>query len=605
MATVEVRAATTGTVPERFLQAVAERGNRVAMRHKKRGLWHAITWAEYGRAAQEVACGLVSLGLEPGQAVAIIGNNRPEWLFCDMGAQLAGCLSVGVYATNPPEQCAYVLGHSQARVFFVEDEEQLDKALEVRGQLPHLERIVVMDPEGLGDFSDPQVMTLDELRILGRAAWDPEGLRARMQRLSEDDVAILLYTSGTTGPPKGAMLTHRNLLWTAEALGRANPLYPTDTSLSFLPLSHIAERMLSVYLPLVWGFVVHFAESLDTLFQNLQEVRPTILFAVPRLWEKLHAQLELHMQDADFLKRTTYRLAVAVGRRYALRRLRGEPVPAGLRIAHGLAEVLVLRPLRQRLGLDRVRFAVSGAAPIAPEILEFYHGIGVRIREVYGQTEGSGPTTIHQGDRIRLGTVGQPLPGVEVRIAEDGEILVRGPNVFCGYFRDPEATAATLRDGWLHSGDVGEMDPDGFLRITDRKKDLIVNAYGKNVAPAYVENKLKASPYVHDAVVIGDRRPYLVALVVIDEDHVAQWAQDRRIPFSTFADLSGNEQVRELIAQEVERVNRTLSSPEQVKRFAILPKRLYQEDGEVTPTLKVKRKAIQEKYADLIESLYR
>jgi long-chain acyl-CoA synthetase len=605
MATVEVRAATTGTVPERFLQAVAERGNRVAMRHKKRGLWHAITWADYGRAAQEVACGLVSLGLEPGQAVAIIGNNRPEWLFCDMGAQLAGCLSVGVYATNPPEQCAYVLGHSQARVFFVEDEEQLDKALEVRCQLPHLERIVVMDPEGLGDFSDPQVMTLDELRILGRAAWDPEGLRARMQRLSEDDVAILLYTSGTTGPPKGAMLTHRNLLWTAEALGRANPLYPTDTSLSFLPLSHIAERMLSVYLPLVWGFVVHFAESLDTLFQNLQEVRPTILFAVPRLWEKLHAQLELHMQDADFLKRTTYRLAVAVGRRYALRRLHGEPVPAGLRIAHGLAEVLVLRPLRHRLGLDRVRFAVSGAAPIAPEILEFYHGIGVRIREVYGQTEGSGPTTIHQGDRIRLGTVGQPLPGVEVRIAEDGEILVRGPNVFCGYFRDPEATAATLRDGWLHSGDVGEMDPDGFLRITDRKKDLIVNAYGKNVAPAYVENKLKASPYVHDAVVIGDRRPYLVALVVIDEDHVAQWAQDRRIPFSTFADLSGNEQVRELIAQEVERVNRTLSSPEQVKRFAILPKRLYQEDGEVTPTLKVKRKAIQEKYADLIESLYR
>lgn len=605
MATVEVLEATTGTVPQRFLRAVAERAGRVALRHKKRGLWHEISWAEYGRAAQEVGYGLISLGVQPGQAVAIIGNNRPEWLFCDMGAQLAGCLSVGVYATNSPEQCAYVLDHSASRVFFVEDEEQLDKALEVRGQLPHLERIVVMDPEGLGDFSDPQVMTLDELRSLGRAAWDPHALQARLKRVSEEDGAILLYTSGTTGPPKGAILTHRNLLWTAEALGRANPLYPTDTSLSFLPLSHIAERMLSVYLPLVWGFVVHFAESLDTLFQNLQEVRPTILFAVPRLWEKLYAQLELHMQDADPLKRTAYRLAVSLGRRYALRRLRGEPVSAGLRLAHAVAELAVLRPLRRRLGLDRVRFAVSGAAPIAPEILEFYHGIGVRIREVYGQTEGSGPTTIHQGDRIRLGTVGQPLPGVEVRIAEDGEILVRGPNVFRGYFRDPEATAAALRDGWLHSGDVGEMDPDGFLRITDRKKDLIVNAYGKNVAPAYVENKLKCSPYVHDAVVIGDRRPYLVALIVIDEDHVAQWAQERRIPFSTFADLSGHEQVRELIAREVERVNRTLSSPEQVKRFAILPKRLYQEDGEVTPTLKVKRKVIQEKYGDLIESLYR
>ena len=605
MATVELRTATTGTVPERFLQAVAERGQRVAMRHKKRGLWHAITWAEYGQAAQEVSFGLISLGLQPGEAVAIIGNNRPEWLFCDMGAQLAGCLSVGVYTTNSPEQCWYVLNHSEARVFFVEDEEQLDKALEVRHQLPSLERIVVMDPQGLEDFSDPQVMTLDELRALGRAAWDPEGLQARLKRLSEDDVAILVYTSGTTGPPKGAMLTHRNLLWTAEALGRANPLYPTDTSLSFLPLAHIAERMLSVYLPLVWGFVVHFAESLDTLFQNLKEVRPTILFAVPRLWEKLYAQLELHMKDADFVKRTAYRFAVSVGREYALRRLRGEAVPVGLRLTHAVAELFVLRPLRQRLGLDRVRFAVSGAAPIAPEILEFYHGIGVQIREVYGQTEGSGPTTIHQGDRIRLGTVGQPLPGVEVRIAEDGEILVRGPNVFCGYFRDPETTAATLRDGWLHSGDVGEMDADSFLRITDRKKDLIINAYGKNIAPAYIENKLKASPYVHDAVVIGDRRPYLVALIVIDEDHVAKWAQDRRIPFSTFADLSSNEQVEELIAQEVERVNRTLSSPEQVKRFAILPKRLYQEDGEVTPTLKVKRKVIQEKYADLIERLYR
>ncbi len=596
---------TTGTVSYRFLQAARERGGRVALWHKRRGLWRPVTWAEYGRAAQEVACGLRALGFEPGQAAAVIGNNRPEWLFCDMGILLAGGLSVAVYATNPPDQCAYVLGHSEARVFFVEDEEQLDKALEIRALLPALERIVVMDPEGLAGFADPQVMTLDELRALGRAAWEPEALEALARMASEEDVAILLYTSGTTGPPKGAMLTHRNLLWTAHALGQANALYPTDSSLSFLPLSHIAERMLSVYLPLVWGYSVYFAESLDTLFQNLQEVRPTILFAVPRLWEKLHSQLTLHMREVDPFKRAAYEAAVRVGRRYALATLAGERVPATLRAAHAVAEAAVLRPLRRRLGLDRVRFAVSGAAPIAPEILEFYHALGVRIREVYGQTEGSGPTTIHQGDRIRLGTVGQPLPGVEVRIAPDGEILVRGPNVFAGYFKDPEATAQTLRDGWLHSGDVGELDEDGFLRITDRKKDIIVNAYGKNIAPAYVENLLKASPYIHDAVVIGDRRPYLVALIVIDEDNVARWAQDQRIPFSTFADLSGNDRVRELVAREVERVNRGLSGPEQVKRFALLPKRLYQEDGEVTPTLKVKRKAILEKYGDLIDSLYR
>ncbi|MCS7234660.1 MAG: AMP-binding protein [Armatimonadota bacterium] len=605
MATVELQRITTGTVSHRFLQAVRERGARVALWHKRRGLWHPVTWADYGRAAQEVACGLRALGFEPGQAAAIIGHNRPEWLFCDMGILLAGGLSVAVYATNPPDQCAYVLGHSEARVFFVEDEEQLDKALEVRAQLPALERIVVMDPEGLAGFADPQVITLDELRALGRASWEPEELEALARRASEEDVAILLYTSGTTGPPKGAMLTHRNLLWTAHALGQANALYPTDSSLSFLPLSHIAERMLSVYLPLVWGYSVYFAESLDTLFQNLQEVRPTILFAVPRLWEKLHSQLTLHMREADPFKRAAYEAAVAVGRRYARATLAGERVPGSLRAAHAVADAAVLRPLRRRLGLDRMRFAVSGAAPIAPEILEFYHALGVRIREVYGQTEGSGPTTIHQGDRIRLGTVGQPLPGVEVRIAPDGEILVRGPNVFAGYFKDPEATAQALQDGWLHSGDVGELDADGFLRITDRKKDIIVNAYGKNIAPAYVENLLKASPYVHDAVVLGDRRPYLVALIVIDEENVARWAQDHRIPFSTFADLSGNDRVRELVAQEVERVNRGLSSPEQVKRFALLPKRLYQEDGEVTPTLKVKRKAILEKYGDLIDSLYR
>lgn len=601
---VQAPSTLTGTTPQRFLRAVRERAGLVAMRHKRLGIWHRVTWSEYGRAAEEIAHGLLSLGFKRGQAAAITGENRPEWLFCDMGIQLAGGLSVAVYATNAPEQCAYVLDHSQSRFFFVENEEQLDKVLEIRAGLPYLERIVVMDTEGLAGFSDPQVMSLEELRALGRAAADPRTLETVAAEVSEDDVAILLYTSGTTGPPKGVMLTHRNLLWTAEALGHTSALYPHDEAVSFLPLSHIAERMVSVYLPLVWGYTISFAESLDTLFQNLQEVRPSIVFAVPRLWEKMHSQVELHIADVDPFKRAAYRAAIRVGREYALRRLDRAPLPAWLRLARWLAAMTVLNLLRRRLGLDRARWVISGAAPIAPEVLAYYHAMGVPIREVYGQTEGSGPTTIHQGDRIKLGTVGQPIPGVEVRIAPDGEILVRGPNVFSGYFKDPVGTAQALRDGWLHSGDIGEMDSEGFLRITDRKKDLIVNAYGKNIAPAYIENKLKFSSYIGDAIVIGDRKPYLVALIVIDEDNVSQWAQDRRIPFSTFADLSGNEQVRGLIAQEVERVNRTLSSPEQVKRFSILPKRLYQEDGEVTPTLKVRRKAILEKYGDVIAALY-
>jgi len=607
------------SVPALFFHQADRLGRRVALRHKRLGIWQEVSWAQYGQTVRWVAYGLGRLGVEPGDRVGIVGENRPEWLYTDLGVLACGGISVGVYPTSSAEQVGYVLGHSEARVYVVEGEEQLDKVLEVWDRLPHLQWVVVMDRKGLRRFSHPRVIFWDELLHLGQEAQraEPAWLEARTSRIGLDDVALIIYTSGTTGPPKGAMLTHRNLLWTAEALARANPVAEADEVLSFLPLSHIAERMVSVYLAIRWGVTVHFVENTDTVLANLREVSPTILFAVPRIWEKIHSQVELHMREADPFKRLAYRLAVRVGRAHA--RLRLEPrravhaTPAwratfarhAVRTAYAAAHALVLHPLKRRLGLDRVRLAISGAAPIAPEVLEYFHGIGVPIREVYGQTEGSGPTTIHQGDEIRLGTVGRPLPGVEVRLAEDGEILVRGPNVFVGYFKDPEATAAALRDGWLHSGDVGKFDEDGFLRVTDRKKDLFITAGGKNVAPQSIENKLKASPYIHDAVVIGDGRRYLVALIVIDEENVTRFARDQRIPFTTYSDLAARPEVHRLIQQEVDRVNRTLSTPEQVKRFAILPKRLYHEDGEVTPTLKVKRAAVMAKFRETIEALYR
>lgn len=594
------------TAPRMFFQQAQRLADRIAMRHKVLGLWAPVTWQEYAGHVRRLANGLLAMGLAKGDRVGLIGENRPEWLYADMAVQSCGGITAAIYATNSPEQCRYVLDHGETRFFFVENEEQLDKFLQIEDQVPHVEHVIVMDTEGLRGFSHPKVMDLSRLEAIGDdyARRFPGALDERIDSIDPDDVALLIYTSGTTGPPKGAMLTHLNVLWTADSLGRANPIREDEETLSFLPLSHIAQRMVSLYLPMYWGFTVNFCENTDTVLQDMREISPTLVFAVPRIWEKLHSGVELQVEEADWFKRWAYRVALGIGRRHATAALETGHVPPLLKAMYFLARSIVLHPLTRRLGLDRSRFVISGAAPISPDVLRYFHSLGVPIREVYGQTEGSGPTTIHQGERIKLSTVGKPLPGVEVRIADDGEILVKGHNVFKGYFNDPEATAETLKDGWLMSGDVGELDQEGYLRITDRKKDLFITAGGKNIAPQYIENKLKFSPYINDAVVIGDGRRYITALIVIDEENVGNWAQNEKIPYTTYTDLTQNELVNELIEAEVAKVNKTLAGPEQVKRFAILPTRLHQEDGDVTPTLKVKRQAIMERFADLVAALY-
>lgn len=594
------------TAPRLFFQQAERLADRIALRHKELGLWAPVTWREYARQVRRLANGLLALGLEKGDRVGLIGENRPEWLYADLAIQAAGGISTAIYTTNSAQQCQYVLSHSQSRFYFVENEEQLDKYLMIEDQVPHIERVFVMDMEGLRGFRHEKVMALEELAQLGDELQrrHPGALDERIAHIGPDDVALLIYTSGTTGPPKGAMLTHLNVLWTADSLGRANPIREDEETLSFLPLSHIAQRMVSLYLPLYWGFTVNFCENTDTVLQDMREICPTLVFAVPRIWEKLHSGIELQIEEADWFKRWAYKTALAIGRRHTKAALEDGSVPATLKLLYALARLAVLHPLTRRVGLNRARFVISGAAPISPDVLRYFHSLGVPIREVYGQTEGSGPTTIHHGDRIKLGTVGLPLPGVEVRIAEDGEILVKGNNVFKGYYNDPEATAQALRDGWLLSGDVGELDEEGYLRITDRKKDLFITAGGKNIAPQYIENKLKFSPYINDAVVIGDGRRYITALIVIDEENVGNWAQNQKIPYTTYTDLTQNEQVRELIQAEVDKVNKTLAGPERVKRFAILPTRLHQEEGDVTPTLKVKRKAVMERFSHLVAALY-
>jgi len=594
------------SVPAKFKAAVARWGDRVALRKKELGLWHDITWNEYDRNVSHVAYGLMAMGLQKGDCAAIIGDNCPEWVYADLGIQCCGAATAGIYSTNAWQQVEYVVSNSDSKFFFVENEEQLDKWFHFRQRAPKLEKVIVWDTEGLRQFKDPMVITFDDLLKLGAksAQENPDMLDQRIREIGPEDLSVLIYTSGTTGPPKGAMLTHRNCVWMGQALTSNNPMFDNDEIMSFLPLCHIFEQLFTVLAHSDLGYVVNFIESMDTITDNMVEISPTVGHAVPRIWEKYYSAILIRMADATWFKRLIFNWAMNIGKKRAGLMMEFKPVPAVLEMQYKLAHFAVFRKLKERLGFDRIRVAYSGAAPIAPEILHFFHSIGVNLVEGYGQTEGTGVTTTSTIGRVKFGTVGEPLKGVQIKIADDGEILVKSPGVFKGYFKNPEASAETIVDGWLHSGDVGSIDEDGYLTITDRKKDIIVTAGGKNITPQYIENKLKASLYINDAVVIGDKRKFLSCLIMIDEDNVVKYAQDNKIQFSTYKDLAQNPEINLLIEQELKRMNETLSRVEQVKKFTILPKKLYEEDGEVTPTMKVKRKFINEAFADLIEAMY-
>jgi long-chain acyl-CoA synthetase len=463
-----------------------------------------------------------------------------------------------------------------------------------------------MDMKGLKHFYDPVVMSFDELVRVGREfdQKNPGLFEKRVAKTRPDDIATFVYTSGTTGPPKAVMLSHSNVIFDSNAFARHVPAFETDVVLSYLPLCHIAERTLSVYHAINMGFTVFFAESPDTVPDNLREVSPTFFFAVPRIWEKFHSAINLGVQNATWFKRRSYKLAMAVGKKAAKKRLNHERLPVLLWFVNLLFSITVFRKIKKLMGIERARFTLSGAAPISPDVLEYFHALGVNIRESYGMTESSSLATMHKDQNIRLGTCGEALHEVEVKIAEDGEILIRGDNVFKGYFKDDENTKKTLIDGWLYTGDLGEMDDDGSLRITGRKKDLIITSGGKNISPQYIENLLKFSPYIVDAVVIGDGRKYLTAIIIVDEDNVVKYAQDHRVPFTTYASLTRAKEIVQLIEDEVAKVNAKLSRVEQIKKFAVTDKILDQEDDELTPTMKVKRKKVSEAYRDVIESMY-
>lgn len=595
------------TLPKALIDMASKQPDRVAMRMKDLGIWHDITWAQYLENARYVALGLDSIGVARGDHVAIIGENKPEWLYSALGIMSIGATFVGIYTTNPAKECEYVVGHSDSVVYICEDEEQLDKALVFRGNTPKLMKIIVWDMEGLRDFKDPMVMSFDELLGLGRSAHlkSPERFEDLVRQGRSDDIAGIIYTSGTTGPPKGAMLSHECYLWVGKQASKVIETTRDDETISFLPLNHVYEQIFDIMMHLTIGHIVNFTENTDTVMNDLKEVSPTFFHAVPRIWEKYYSGIVLKMADATWFKRTVYNMAVKIGSRYNELRLANKKTPLLLTLAYKLAYFVVFWKLKERLGFDRVRLGFSGAAPISHEILKYFQSIGIPLREGYGMTETTGITHMSDEHNFKLGTVGRALPGTEVRIADDGEIIVKHKGIFKGYYKDEEHTKESLRDGWLFTGDVGEIDEEGYLKITDRKKDLIITAGGKNIAPQYIENLLKFSPYINDAVVIGDKRKYLTAIIVIDEENVVKYAQDNKVQFTTFASLTRTKEVIDLIQHEVDKVNKHLARVETIKRFSILDKKLYTEDGEVTPTMKVKRKFINEHYADLIESMYR
>jgi long-chain acyl-CoA synthetase len=593
------------TIPELFWHQVKARDGRTAFREKDLGIWRATSWRQYGERARAVGMGLAKLGLKRGEVVSIMAETVPEWLYADMGAMGAGGVSNGIYPTDSAKQVDYILNDSRSRFLFVENEEQLDKYLEVRERCPAIAKVFVFDMEGLADFKDPMVMPLEELMALGRAhdAANPGLWETLVSGPKPEELAILVYTSGTTGPPKGAMLSHRNVIFQMRNADAFIPLGADDEQLAFLPLCHVAERTFTTFLPLRSGAIANFAESVETVPDNIREVAPTTFFAVPRIWERFYSGIAIRMKEATWIGRTAYRWAIGIGLKVAEAELAGEKPSPLLKLAHRIADFLVLDNIKRAIGMHRIRWAGTGAAPIAPDLIKWYRALGVDMRELYGQTENCGLAT-SMPDRIKLGTVGVTAPHTETRISPEGEILLRGPHVFMGYLNQPEKTADTLRDGWLHTGDVGYLDNEGYLKITDRMKDIIITAGGKNITPSEIENQLKFSPYISDAVVIGDKRKFLSCLVMIDYDNVAKHAQDNNVPFTDFVSLCRSSEVVDLIGAEIERVNAGFARVETIKKFRLIEQQLTAEDDEVTPTMKLKRKFVSEKYRATIDGMY-
>ncbi len=597
------------TLPQVFWNAVHMRAEKVWLREKDLGIWRSWSWNQTGQAVREVAHGLIALGVQPQECISILSNTVVQWVLADLGALSAGAVSNGIYPTDAASQVHYLCEDSSTVLLFVEDDEQLDKAFEVRGQLPKLRHIVVFDMEGLHAVQDPQVLSLDALRKLGREHLlaHPGAMEQRVQALDPEALAILIYTSGTTGRPKGVMHSHRTLVTEMRGLETIwGPASEDDERMCFLPLCHIAERMGGEYQAMYNGSKLNFVENPETVPENVREISPTLVTAVPRVWEKFYSGVTIAVKEAGRAQQLAYGWSLGTGMQVADRVMAGESVSAWLKLKFRVAEWLALANVRKTIGINQARVCVTGAAPISPDLVKWYLALGVPMLEVWGMSESCGASTYMPTGRIKPGSIGVACPWNEVKLdPATGEILVRGRNVFMGYLNQAEKTAETIdAQGWLHTGDVGTVDAEGYFRITDRMKDIIITAGGKNITPSEWENELKFSPYVTDAVVIGDKRAYLSAIIMIDQENVEKYAQDNDVPFSNYASLTRAPEIRALVQAEIDKVNAKFARVEQIKKFFLLETQLSAEDEELTPTMKLKRKLVQTKYAPQIEAMY-
>ncbi|MDY6969322.1 MAG: AMP-binding protein [Spirochaetota bacterium] len=594
------------TFPHKFYEQVEKYGdNKVALREKEYGIWNEITWKEYGEKVKYFALGLESLGLEKGDNVCVIGENCKEWVYSDIGIQVAGGVTVGIYSVDYAEGVRYIVDHCEAKFIVAEDQEQTDKVLEFKDRQPHLLKCIVMDMKGLRNYNDPFIIPFYDVIEMGieMEKKEPNLFERRMDEIDPDDVNMMLYTSGTTGKPKGVMYTHSTIKHLLEGLLRANPVYEMDTVLSFLPLNHAIERLMSVIIPVHIGCTVNFAEETSTVAENIREISPTFFLAVPRIYENMSSNLQIKMQDATWFKRLCYKIALPIGYKICDFDQRGIKIPFFWRFLNFLAFLICFRALQDHLGFLRTRIMYTGGAAVAPEMNRFFYAIGVKLRELYGMTE-IGIATTHQGRGFKIGTAGKILPGIEFKITEEGEFLCKTPAMFKGYYKNPEATEAAKGTGWMNTNDLVEMDEDGYLHVLGRRQDVFISADGKLIAPDELENKLKFSPLILEAVIIGEGREYLTVLIQIDYGNVGKWAMNNKIPYTTFKSLSSRSEVYDLIAEEIRKINKNLAYDRQIKKFTLLTKELDHDEDEVTATQKIRRAAIREMYRDVIEEVY-
>ncbi len=592
-------AMTADTIPARLLAQAKARPDAPAYCAKVNGAWRATRWKDHVLETRRAARALLALGVGKGATVAILGYNRPEWVVMDLAAMCVGACPAGIYTTSSPEEVQYIVAHAEASVVLVENQHQWEKVAAVRERIPSVKRVVFMRGPKV---DDPLALTWEEFLALADGLADEEVDRC-VESLEPDGLATLIYTSGTTGPPKGVMLSHRNLAWTARCALDLTGAGPDDVMLSYLPLSHIAEQMLTIHGGCTTGACVYFAESIEKLLEDLKSAQPTIFFGVPRVWEKFHVAFRTKLAAATGGKAKLVAWARDVATRVHEHKNRRAALPGVLELQYRLAQKLVFSKVRENVGLNRARMCVSGAAPVGTDVLEFFASVDLPIQEIYGQSEDTGPTSFNSPGKTRYGTVGTPIPGVEVRLGDDGEIQVKGPNVFLGYYKDPDATAATLDGAWLRSGDLGAFDKDGFLSITGRKKEILITSGGKNIAPKNIEADLKNDPLIAEAVLIGDRRPYLTVLLMLDAERVAALAKANGVDPAGL-DANAAPFVREAVQKTLDAVNVRYARVETVKKFYVLPKPLSIEGGELTPTMKVKRPVVQKRYAAEIEAMY-